>query len=367
MKKIALVFICLNPQYWPYLKQVVEDAREKFLKGHQLDIFAWSDITEESVDSYISANRAAFENKNGTPEEEFISMLDPFVWFLRNVGCYDIPYVNERLKLLAQEAQITIQPDNGTYIIGTPQDITHDHVVKLQAFVDDVLEHTYGSLKEFIKTIKVFETESVQWPLPTLMRYHLFLQQEEKLKEYDYVFYLDADMRVVDDVGDEILGEGLTMAEHPMYSLSRRFVPPYEPNPQSEAYIKRLGVVLTDEYGKKYFKPLYAAGGFQGGAATAFIEAMKEMRKAVDKDFASNYIAIWNDESHWNKYLSDYIGHLTVLSPAYVYPDSLIEEYYTKIWGVNYKPRIVTLTKPFTTSKEAANATKKTLNEFKEL
>lgn len=367
MKKIALVFICLNPQYWPYLKQVVEDARERFLKGHKLDIFAWSDITEESVNTYIAANRAPFENKNGTPEEQFISMLDPFVWFLRNIGCYDIPYVNEKLKLLAEEAQITVQPDNGTYVIGTPQEIGELHVQKLLAFVDDILEHNYGSLKKFITTINVYETEPVEWPLPTLLRYNLFLQQEETLKQYDYIFYLDADMRVVGDVGDEILGEGLTMAEHPMYALSRRFTPPYEPNPQSEAYIKRFGVVLQDEYGKKYFKPLYAAGGFQGGTAKTFIEAMQSMRKAVDKDFVNNYIAIWNDESHWNKYLSDYEGHLTVLSPSYVYPDSLIEEYYTKIWGRNYTPRIVTLTKPFTTSKEAGTATSKTLDELKAL
>lgn len=202
----------------------------------------------------------------------------------------------------------------------------------------------------------LFPIEAVQWPYPTLMRYHLFLQQEEVLKNYDALFYIDADMLFVDTVSDEIIGEGLTMAEHPMYALRREYIPPYEPNVQSSAYISRLGCVLQDQTtGRPWFKPLYAAGGFQGGLTEKFISAMKEMKKMIDVDFVKNYIAIWNDESHWNKYLFGYQGHLTVLSPSYVYPDSLIDEYYVKIWGKNYKPKIVTLTKKFTVSEVAGN------------
>lgn len=256
--RIALLFVCLNPNYWPYARDVIHDCKEKFLPGHQVDYFLWSDIPETD----------------------------------------------------------------------------------------------YGAT--------VFPTEPVMWPYPTLMRYHLFLQQEEVLKDYDYIFYLDADMRVVDIVGDEILGQGLTMAEHPMYSLRREYIPPYEPNSASQAYIPRLGAVVN-ENGKPWFKPLYAAGGFQGGTAEEFIKAMHEMRDGIDKDFQNNYIAIWNDESHWNKYLYGYQGHLTVLSPSYVYPDSLINEYYVKIWGKNYVPKIITLTKPFTVSKDAGEDLKKRL------
>lgn len=259
MKKVALLFICLNAPYWPYLKDVVEDAKERFLKNHKVDFFTWSDMPE-------------------------------------NVS--------------------------------------------------------YGAT--------VFPTEPVEWPFPTLMRYHLFLQQEEALKDYDYIFYLDVDMRIVGEVGDEILGQGLTMAEHPMYALRREYIPPYEPNPQSAAYINRFGAIVDDN-GKKHFKPLYAAGGFQGGVASEFIKAMKEMRKSIDKDFMNNYTAIWNDESHWNKYLSEYRGQITVLTPSYVYPDSLINEYYVRIWGCNYQPKIVTLTKPFSTTKEAGEVLRERL------
>lgn len=254
-QKVALLFICLNSNYWPYLRQVVEDARKYFLKNHQVDFFTWSDMPETD----------------------------------------------------------------------------------------------YGAT--------VFPTEPVTWPYPTLMRYHLFLQQEEILKDYDYIFYLDVDMRIVDEVGDEILGQGLTLAEHPMYSLRRDYIPPYEPNPNSAAFIPRFGCIIQ-ENGIPRFKPLYAAGGFQGGKSAEFIKAMKEMRRTIDKDFTNNYNAIWNDESHWNKYLSQYTGQITALTPSYVYPDSLINEYYIKIWGCNYPPKIITLTKPFTTSKQAGSELK---------
>lgn len=249
-KKIALLFVSLNSQYWPYLTNVLKDAKTHFLPHHNVEYLIWSDMPPD------------------------VSL--------------------------------------GTHI---------------------------------------FPTDPVPWPHPTLMRYHLFLQQEEKLKEYDYIFYLDADMKIVSLIGDEILGEGLTCAEHPMYALRKEYVPPYEPNKNSAAYVPRAGIIVSDE-GKPRFKPVYAAGGFQGGKTELFIEAMKAMKKNIDKDFVQNYIAIWNDESHWNKYLFDYQGELVVLCPSYIYPDSLIKEYYEPLWGRSYPPKIITLTKPFTLSKE---------------
>lgn len=258
-KKIALLFISLNRPYWPYLKQVIADCKEKFLPHHNVDYFVWTDMPEGEIS-----------------------------------GATVIP------------------------------------------------------------------TEPIEWPHPTLMRYHLFLSQEEKLKEYDHIFYLDADMRVVEKISDEILTDGLLAAEHPMYSLRPQYIPPYEPNEKSTAFIKRPGQVM-DENGKKRFKPYYIAGGFQGGTAKQFIKAMNKMKQNIDKDFNNNYTAIWNDESHWNKYVFDvYKGPLTVLGPEYIYPDSLIKEYYEPIWGRILQPKIITLTKPFSLSKEGGNA----LNEF---
>ncbi len=158
-------------------------------------------------------------------------------------------------------------------------------------------------------------------------------------------------------VGDEILGDGLTAAEHPMYSLDTRYIPPYEPNPESAAYIPRPGRISG--HGKsKRFRPLYFAGGFQGGRTEPWIAAMKTMKELIDKDFVKNYIPIWNDESVWNRYCFDNPPGI-VLNPSYVYPDSLNSAYYRKIWGRNYVPKIITITKPFTLSKEGGDYVQK--------
>lgn len=242
-------------------------------------------------------------------------------------------------------------------IEGSKQFFLPGHDVDVLFWSDMPEDASYGAT--------VFPTEPVEWPLPTLMRYHLFLQQEERLREYDYIFYCDIDMKFVNVVGDEILGKGLTAAQHPMYALRKEYWPPYEPNEESAAYIKRPGQVISDN-GQPRFMPLYYAGGFQGGRSEDFIEAMKVMRRGIDKDFNKNYTAIWNDETHWNKYLADSPPDV-VLTPSYIYPDSLIKEYYEPLWGCSYVPKIVTLTKKFTTTKEGGEAVNKMIQEVQQL
>lgn len=227
------------------------------------------------------------------------------------------------------------------------------------------LDRMTRDLVSIRKDATIFPTEAVQWPLPTLMRYSLFLQQEEKLKEYDYIFYCDVDMKFVNVVGDEILGNGLTAAVHPGYHVDKKFIPPYEPNKDSEAFIPRPGKVIA-ENGKNRFLPLYYAGGFQGGMSKDFIQAMRVMKQRVDKDFSKNYIAIWNDESHWNKYLFENEPEI-VLTPSYIFPDSLLEEYYYPLWGVRYEPKLVTLTKKFTTTAEGGAEAQKMMQQMKGL
>ena len=288
--KVALCFICINPPYWEYIAKTIEGAKKFFLPEHQVDYFIWSDIP---------SNPEVIKQK-----------------------------IAEDL-LKRGEAKASV--------IGSDL---------VSILLDDNKKKEFDSLVEGLakvrKEINIFETEATQWPMPTLFRYHLFLQQEEKLQEYDYIFYCDIDMIFANYVGDEILSEGLTAALHPMYALRHNFIAPFEPNPQSAAYVP--------------FYNTYYAGGFQGGKSADFIKAMKEMRKTIDLDFEkNNYIARWNDESHWNKYLKDNPPTIT-LSPAYIYPDSLINEYYIKVWGRNYSPKLITLTKRFTVNKEGAVA-----------
>lgn len=209
---------------------------------------------------------------------------------------------------------------------------------------------------------KIIPTESHPWPTPTLMRYHSFLKEEELLSTYDYIFYVDADMLFVSRVGDEILGD-LVAAEHPMYSIRKNYIPPYEPNKDSTAYIPRVGKIVKEK-GQNRLQPLYLAGGLQGGRSDVFIQAMKTLKGMIDKDFIeNNYVAVWNDESYWNRYCLDN-PPTVVLSPSYVYPDSLNKSYYQKVWGRNYVPRLITITKQFSLSKDAGATIGQTLKNL---
>lgn len=311
--KVALLFTCLNEAYWEYAKDAINGAKKYFLPGHDVDFLVWTDMPKadefspEKTKEVILGNRLAQLGLPSVPEDQY--------------------------NAISKEVDGSIQ--------------------LAKESIDEVYKHT------------VFKTEKTPWPYPTLMRYHLYLQQEEKLKEYDYIFHCDIDMRFVNIIGDEILGEGLTVAQHPMYALREIYWYPYEPNKESAAYIKRPGIIQVRD-GKKMFMPVYAAGGFQGGKTGVFLDAMKAMKKNIDYDFNRNYISRWNDESHWNRFLYDYLNDekpATVLSPSYIYPDSLIKEYYEKIWGCSYPPKIVTLTKRFSISKEAgAESAKKMQN-----
>ncbi len=209
---------------------------------------------------------------------------------------------------------------------------------------------------------KVIPTESFDWPIPTLMRYHLFLREEKLLEEYDYILYCDADMRAVSRIGDEVLGD-LVAAQHPMYAIRKDYIPPYEGYSKSTSYIPRVGRVV-EEKGKKRFQPLYLAGGFQGGRSDIFINAMKEMKKMVDTDFTeNNHIPIWNDESVWNAYLLKN-PPTVVLNPSYIYPDSLVRPYYMKVWGRNFVPKLMTITKKFSMNKEGGQNLNQVLNNI---
>ena len=299
-KKIGILCICLNTPYWEFANEMLWGVNTFFLKHpsikdkYDVQLILWSDIPEDSKE--IS---------------------------------------NKVIEYLANRKEIPSSIINETQI---EYRIDENQV----SFVDDIINKIINIRNQ---GAKIFVTEPIEWPMPTLMRYHLFLQQEEYLQNFDYLFYIDVDMRITDWIGEEILSD-LTAAQHPMYALRDNYQPPYEPNPESSAYIPRPGRII-EENGKKRFEPLYFAGGFQGGKTQDFLKAMKVMRKNIDDDFSINYIARWNDESHWNKYLFKN-PPTTVLNPSYIYPDSLLADYYIKLWGRNYSPKIMTLTKKFT-------------------
>lgn len=149
---------------------------------------------------------------------------------------------------------------------------------------------------------KVFKinTEHRDWPWMTLGRYKIFSQNSEELSKMDYLYYCDADMKFISEVGDEILSD-LVATQHPGY-FGKRGTP--EENPLSSA------CVFTHE------QMQYFAGGFNGGTSTEYLKMANKLSDNIDKDYANNIIAIWHDESHMNRYFIDN-NPSKILDPSY--------------------------------------------------
>ena len=157
------------------------------------------------------------------------------------------------------------------------------------------------------------------WPFDTMNRYHAYFNHWDALKHQDYLFAIDADMRFVSDVGDEILGERVATL-HPGF-IGKRGT--YESSPASKACI-------AEDEGDYYFE-----GGFYGGSRDAFFHILTTNIQNIDDDLQRGVVALWHDESHWNRYCIDH-PPTTILSPSYCYPES---------WRLNYRKKILALDK----------------------
>lgn len=157
------------------------------------------------------------------------------------------------------------------------------------------------------------------WPYDTMMRFHVYYKHRELLSTQDYLFACDADMLFVGEVGDEILGERVATM-HPGF-VGRRGS--YDTNPLSNAYI-------SDDEGEIYF-----AGGFYGGTAEEVLKIAKTNADNIDDDLTRNIIAVWHDESHWNRYCIDH-PPTVILNPSYCYPER---------WSLPYPKKLLALDK----------------------
>jgi hypothetical protein len=109
------------------------------------------------------------------------------------------------------------------------------------------------------------------WPDVTLMRYHTMLTQRQWLSKYDYIFYLDVDMKILRPV-EGIFADGIVVTTHPSYVWDdcRQGTP--ETDRRSTAYLPLEEVQQ------------YVAGGFQGGETKTFLAMAEVISKNIDKD-----------------------------------------------------------------------------------
>ncbi|NGX48309.1 MAG: O-antigen biosynthesis glycosyltransferase WbnI [Chlamydiae bacterium] len=161
--------------------------------------------------------------------------------------------------------------------------------------------------------VVIIPQEHLGWPGAALKRFHMYDEANRNLfSDMDYLFAIDADMRFVRPVGEEILGRITAVSR----DVGKHRT--YERKKKSTAYVKK-------KRAKHYF-----AGAFYGGKRREFFKMVHRLKKRVDKDLSWGYIAVWHDESYLNRYLLDHPPQV-YLDTSYCYLEKVAPDYIPKI------------------------------------
>ena len=165
--------------------------------------------------------------------------------------------------------------------------------------------------------------KSQGWPNNTLVRFQFISKHRDAYYEMDFLYQVDVDMKFVFKFNSEALGKRVGTL-HPFFYTRQRRSFTYEKNPNSTAYV-------NSSEGEYYF-----AGGVFGGCQKEVITMADTIVRNILTDLRKyNYIALWHDESHVNRYFIDH-PPTKILSPEYCYPEG-------RILGMN--PRLLALNK----------------------
>lgn len=188
------------------------------------------------------------------------------------------------------------------------------HEVEVVLFTDEI------SPFEGIGRIKVTQDLIVSYGFPeaTLYRYAIITSREYNC---DYLYYLDVDYLIVSEVDESIFGN-IVAVYHP-------------------GFYNGGGSWCTDVRSNAYTYPgnrkKYYAGGTQGGRYEYYYPTMQRLKREIENDEKRGVKAEWNDEAHWNKYLSE-LNEFTALDPSYC---MVQQEHLQREWGVDHLPKII--------------------------
>ena len=150
-------------------------------------------------------------------------------------------------------------------------------------------------LADGLHNVTVIHKECAGFPADSLFRFEMFLQAENQLRTFDYIYFFNSNALFRRPVNGEILPDetGLAMGiwggkrehQHPMFY-------PYERNKKSLAYVA--------PYKSNY---IYFMGGLNGGRPKEYLEMAHTLSQNIRKDYICGIIAKFHDESHINAYL----------------------------------------------------------------
>ena len=208
------------------------------------------------------------------------------------------------------------------------------------------LVFTDGEIDDPPDNVKVFHQEHLEWPYITLKRFEIINKARSIIKDCDWLFFLDADTLVVKEFKEaeflfrccnaDIDSTPLFGVHHPCHNM--RMKPhdeepgAYDQNPESEAYVD------MDDEDFEFKAVPYIQGCFWGGRIPAVLGMIDELEARVNRDLEKGVVALWHDESHLNKYLTEHEFAFHIFGPEFAFPEVFRDH-------CNFKPRIVHLQK----------------------
>ena len=237
------------------------------------------------------------------------------------------------------EANVLARQPNGIYNVGLSIVAIAKYIKFLQPLITSADKYFMRDHKVtyFVISDKLDEVAKVKtnrhivsimeknqgWPNNTLVRFQFISKHRNIYRDMDFIFQVDVDMLFVSSFNSEALGSRVGTL-HPGSYSRRRLSFTYDKNPKSTAYV--------NPYEGEY----YFAGGVLGGCVSEIITMADIIVKNILTDLHKyNYIAVWHDESHVNRYFIDH-PPTKVLSPEYCVPEG---------WKILTKHRLLALNK----------------------
>ena len=187
-------------------------------------------------------------------------------------------------------------------------------------FVFTDSQELYG--EDNCKRIHKVYQQQLGWPYDTLMRYHMFSGIADKLQEFEYVFFMNANCKCVSQITEEEflpVSKDILVVQHPGAYNKKPSQFTYDRNPKSTAYIPK---------GKGQY---YVCGGINGGKTQAYLELIEQLKRNISIDLDNHIIAKWHDESHINHNIYENDNWI-MLSPEYCYAEG---------WKLPFEPKIL--------------------------
>ena len=157
---------------------------------------------------------------------------------------------------------------------------------------------------------KVHIQERKGWPLDCLLRPAYVASIEAELKEFDYVYFLGANLVILQEITESDIfpdESGLVAVEHLSFADRNNMRFTYDRNPHSAAYIP-LGE------GSVYYQAIV-----WGGTTEAYLKMNAVCAERTKIDMDNKVEAVWLDESHLNRYL--YENPPKTISALFAWPE----------------------------------------------